>query len=303
MYRTLLVPLDGSEFSEEALPLAFVLTGKMGAELHLAHVLRMAPDMDFKTPQGDLTWREKIREGAEGYLEGIAGDAREQGLSTLTAVLDGRVVPTLKDYVEEQGVDLVVMTSHGTGGVQRWWLGSVADGLIRTTHADVLLVRPWDDTEDREPTESRFAHLLVPLDGSELAETALESALVLAERFNAQVTLLRVVPAPVELKSIYGVSGVEVAGKGHEERVREAQEYLDAIAARYPGANLQLRVGKSGAPAEGIVDAARVVEADLIVLSSHGRGGVERLVLGSVTDKVVRSTTRPVLVVRREEDE
>ncbi len=303
MYRTLLVPLDGSDFAEDALPLAKLLARKLGAELHLVHVIRPAPDADFKTPQEDLKWREEAREGVEGYLAGLAEEARNEGVSTLTATLEGRIVPALRDYAAEQDVDLVVLTSHGAGGVRRWWLGSVADGLVRTAEIDLLVVRPWDDTEDREPSSTRFRHIIVPLDGSELAETALEPAFRLASGFGSRLALVRVVPAPVELTSIYGVSGVEVSGKGHRERVEEAQSYLDSVAARFPEENLEVRVVESSSAAEGVVTSARDLQGDLVVLSSHGRGGIERLVLGSVADKVVRSTTRPVLLVRGREEE
>ncbi len=303
MYRTLLVPLDGSDFAEDALPMAKLLARKLGAEMHLVHVIRPSTDTDFKTPQEDLEWREGAREGVDGYLKALAVEARSEELSALTATLEGRALPQLRDYIQEQDVDIVVLTSHGAGGVQRWWLGSVADGLVRTADADLLVVRPWDETEDREPASSRFGRIVVPLDGSELAETALEPARELASRFDSRLTLLRVVPAPIELTSIYGVSGVEVSGRGHKERLAEAKAYLDALVENHPEEGLEARVVQSASPADGIVSEARELGADLIVISSHGRGGFERVVLGSVADKVVRSTTRPVLVVRGREEE
>jgi nucleotide-binding universal stress UspA family protein len=298
MHRTILVPLDGSDFAQEALPLAALLADREGAELHLVHVIRSTPDVDFKMPQDDLSWRSRARDGAEGYLTEIAEGLREEGISTLITVLEGSVTEALAGYVRDQQVDLIVLTSHGHGGVRRWWLGSVADGLLRTSRADVLLVRPWDDTEDRDPGTSRFDRILVPLDGSELAESALPPALDLATRFDATVTAVRVIPEPLELTSIYGVPGVELSGEGHRDRTSEAEAYLKELTSRPDFSAVETRTIEDSGAADGVVEAAKELDSDLIVLSSRGIGGLERLVLGSVADKVVRSTTRPVLVIR-----
>jgi len=303
MYRTILVPLDGSEFAEEALPLAKALASKIGAELHLAHVVLPEPDVDFKTPQEDLEWRERVREGADRYLTELAEHAVTEGISTLTAVLEGPVSATLLDYADEQEVDLIALTGHGSGGVRRWWLGSVADSLLRAGKVDILLVRPWDETEERSGHEARFHRILVPLDGSELAESALDSAIDLAGRFGASLVAVRVVPKPLELTSIYGVRGVEIRGEGHRVRVADATTYITALADRVTAVPVEAHVVESSSAADGIVDSARALEADLVVLSSRGLGGLSRAVIGSVADKVLRGTTRPVLVVHATEEE
>jgi nucleotide-binding universal stress UspA family protein len=297
MVKTILIPLDGSDFAEEALPLGRVLAAKAGAEVHLVHVVLPEPDVDFKTPQEDLEWRERVRDGAERYLSAHAEAARAAGVSALTAVLEGPVADALLDYAAEQEVDLIALTSHGEGGVRRFWLGSVADALLRSGQVDVLVVRPWDETEERSAGEPRFARILVPLDGSEAAERALGPATELAERLGASLVALRVVPKPMELTSIYGVPGVELRGERHQARVQEATAYVGAVAERISRAHVEGHVVESSGAADGIVDAARALEADLVVLTSRGHGEMTRLVIGSVADKVVRTTTRPVWVV------
>lgn len=298
MYKTILVPLDASAFAEEALPMAALLAKTVGAELHLVHVIRPSYDVDFKTPQEDLAWRQEIRDGAERYLEEHAAALRTQGLSALTAVMEGGVGDALTAYADEQEVDLVVITTHGSGGVQRWWLGSVADELIRTGTTDLMLVRPWDDTSDREKSVSRFRRVLVPVDGSRFAEGALERARALSQRFEGRVRALRVVPQPLELTSIYGMPGVEFAGAGHDARLEEAEEYIKGLVGKYDDPAVNGGVIEGVGAAEGVIEAAKEWDADLLTLSSHGRGGTERVVLGSVADKIIRGTTRPVLVVR-----
>lgn len=298
MINTVMVPLDGSSFAEEALPLAEELARRFAAELHLVHVIRPAADIDLNVANRDLQWSLTVRDGVEGYLEEHADRIRAQGISTLTSVLEGTVAQALAEYAESEGVDLLVLTTHGAGGARRWWLGSVTDGLLRTSEKDLLLVRPWDDTEDRSLELPRFERILVPLDGSELAESALEPARELAEKFGAELLLARVVPAPVELTAVSGVPGVPLAGEGHRARVQEANEYLTQVLETVGDGPARALVVEASGAAEGVVDRARTEGADLIALTTHGRGGLARAVLGSVTDKVIRSSHLPVLVTR-----
>jgi nucleotide-binding universal stress UspA family protein len=302
MYPSMLVPLDGSEFSEDALPLARHLASRLGAHMHLVHVIRPAPDAELKSPQADMEWKAKVRDGAQDYLQEIADGMAEDGIETTISILDGRVTNVLDEYARESGIPLVVMTTHGSGGLKRWWLGSVADGLLRKGGTNVLLVRPWDDTEEGSGQERRFQHIIVPLDGSTEAETALGPARELAQLFEAEATLLRVVPAPVELTSIYGVAGVRMEGEGHRGRREEAENYLEEVVNRGGDPVPTAQVVEAKGAADGVIDAARKLEGDLLVLSSHGRGGLSRVVLGSVADKIIRGTTLPVLVIRPPEE-
>jgi len=297
MYETVMVPLDGSSFAEEALPLARLFARTLGAELHLVHVIQPSPDFAFKTPEEDLAWTDFAREKATGYLAAHAKSADAAGLSAVSAVLEGHVAEALRSYAAKPGIDLTVLTTHGRSGVSRWWIGSVADDLLRTGGTDLLLVRPWDETDDRD-SDARFKRILVPLDGSEVAEGVLRPAAQIAEAFEAELVLVQVVPSPVELTSIYGVPGVELRGEAYEARVSEAKAYLDGMAGRLEGRAVEGLVIESGGAAEGIVEAARAGRADLIAMASHGRGGLERALLGSVADKVLRATTRPVLITR-----
>ena len=304
MFPSLLVPLDGSEFSEDAIPVARRLARLLEARLHLVHVIRPAPDADLKSPQQDLEWKSKVREGAEAYLDGLASEMEEDGIRVTTAVLEGGVPLALDGYLKRSRIPLVVMTTHGSGGLRRWWLGSVADAILRKGSAHLLLVRPWngDEGEGEEETERTFRHVVVPLDGSAEAEAALFPARQLARRFGSRLSVVRVVPAPLELTSIYGVAGVRMEGDGHRRRKDEATEYLESVVARGGDPVPEAHVAEAAAAADGVIQAARDVEGDLLVLSSHGRGGLSRMVLGSVADKIIRGTTLPVLVVRPPED-
>jgi len=295
MYHRILVPLDGSKFATEALPLSRLLASKVGAKLHLVHVIPQT--LGFEGLGGEVASLGEIREAVGAYLHERAAEG--DGLHTKTTVREGAIVPELHNYIDAEKIDLVVMTSHGTGGLRRLWRGSVAEGLVTAGGADLLMVQPWDETADFSPDQARFTRILVPLDGTPHAESALPRARELAALFGADLVLIRVVPAPIELTSIYGVPGVELAGAGHVARIENAEQYLDSIASGITEGPCETHVVEGPGAAEGIIESARGLGADLIVLAGHGRSGVERVILGSVTDKVMRGTTRPVLVVRR----
>jgi nucleotide-binding universal stress UspA family protein len=307
MFQSMILPLDGSSFAEEAVPLAGLLARAYGAQLHLVHVIRPSPDVDFKTPEQDLEWRTKVREAASGALGEMAGKLRREGVNARAEVREGRVVDTLLACAEERKADLAVLTTHGAGGFRRWWLGSVADALLRRSEVPVLLVRPWDDTRDRTPEEPRFRTILVPLDGSRSGEKALPYAQSLRERLGAKLVLVQVVPSPLEVGTLYGIPSVKVESEPRRRQKEAARAYLEEVAGRLGESGggegeVEIRVMETSGAAEGILEAVRVTGADLLVLSTHGRGGFSRAVVGSVADKVIRGAVPPVLAIRAHED-
>ncbi|TVP72386.1 MAG: universal stress protein [Gemmatimonadales bacterium] len=308
MFSSILLPLDGSSFAEEAVPMAAAVARAFGARLHMTHVIRPMPgvgDGDASVDT-DMKWRRGVREAASGALSEIAGRLRQEGLEVDADVREGEVVPEILGALEEEKGDLVVMTTHGAGGFRRWWLGSVADSLLRQSRVPILLVRPWDDTRDRPSDEPRFRTILVPLDGSSSSEVALESAVALARADRpTRMVLVRVVPSPLDVGTLYGIPRVRAGGEAARERKEEARSYLEKVADRLPTGELEgveLRVMEASSAAEGIIEAARLAAADLVVISSAGRGGFGRVVLGSVADKVIRGATPPALVVHPPED-
>ena len=304
MYRSIVLPLDGSSFAQEAVPLAGLLAESFDSDLHLVHVIRPIPDMDFKTPEDDLNWKGRLREAASEALGEIATNLRREGVRARADVREGKVVEALLEAIEEREAELVVLTSHGAGGFRRWWLGSVADALIRRSHRPVLLVRPWDETEDQPPEDGpRFGTILVPLDGSDASESVLPHARALQESVGSRLILLRVVPSPLEVGSLYGIPSVRLEGESHREHTEAAEAYLEEVSSRdlFPAAGdpgaPERRVIEATGAAEGVLEGARVTGTDLIALASRGRGGFGRTVIGSVADKVIRGAAPPVLVV------
>jgi nucleotide-binding universal stress UspA family protein len=276
MIQRILVPTDGSELSERAVPLALALARAQAAELIFTRVVQ-PPSWNEIGAEGYLagdTYAEVVaalNEEAKSAVETLGERARHEGLPVRTAVLDGFPAAQLLDYEAEAHPDLVVMASHGRSGLARFALGSVADRLVREGSAPVLVVRSFS------PAGEALARALVLLDGSALAEQVLPLVESLAGRPLRSIRLLRVVQSQTEFD--------------------EASIYLAGIASRLTQAGLLVDPEVSlDSPLPAI---ARAVEsADLVIMATHGRGGLDRLRHGSVAEGVVRQVPVPVLLVR-----
>ena len=293
----IMVPLDGSEFSEQALDCAYALASRAGARLHLVKVQTpepLAAEALFYNvqPQPSSSIDDQI------YLDSTRIDAQRRGVDSVTALLRGRVVDALAVYCLEQDIDLVVMTTHGRGGLSRAWLGSVADELIRVINIPLLLLRP---TQKAPTSVGRFDldHIVIPLDRSESSERAIEPALALGQLTGARYTLLQVVP-PLALVPAPEAMPMAMQLNEHDALRAQAAAYLNTVAERLRSQGYQVETTVVIQPqcAAGILEQAVSTDASLIAMATHGRSGLQRLALGSVADKVLRGTTVPLLLLR-----
>ena len=295
MYRRILVPLDGSSFSEAALPLALELSRRTEADIHLLTVIEGITEFAFEE------WGEKAREGAQQTLEEVVG--RIEGLTNASvsySIVQGEAADTIERVAKEVEAQVVVMATHGRGAVSRAWLGSVADRFSRRSQVPTLLVRPDSDGGPVTDFGHDFDTLLVPLDGSELSEEALRHATEFGELFDSAYHLTRVVSYPIDLASPYMAQAGAVNQEILDESRRCASEYLEERAERLRrrGLRVTTSVTVDGQAGHGILTEAEAVGAELIAIATHGHTGLRRWVLGSATDKVVRGAEVPVLLHR-----
>jgi nucleotide-binding universal stress UspA family protein len=308
MIRSILVPLDGSTFAEHALPLAVWIARRAPASLQLVQVHRPVPPADIEgiLILDDVELSMRCEENA--YLDRVAHRLMEEtSVPASVALLDGDVATAIQDRATAAGADLVVLSTHGRGTLGRFWLGSVADELVRRLPIPVLLVRPAEGSVDLDAPPA-IESILIPLDGSPLAEQIIEPALALGGILGAAFTLVRVISpgvrldyAPENMALERLADDVLERSRACQDRLRaEAQAYLDSIAALLRSQNLRVEtcVVADEQPAVGILREAAVFRADLIALGTHGRRGLARLLLGSVADKVVRGGHLPVLLRR-----
>ncbi|MEJ2205339.1 MAG: universal stress protein [Gemmatimonadota bacterium] len=301
MLQSLLVPLDGSEFSERTLPLARGLAKATGASLHLAHVHVSHPPDHFLSntqfhyegldmEEYDARHKREERNYLAEWESRLARDATVD-----SALLEGQVAEEIAEYAQRIGADMVLMTTHGHTGVSRMWLGSVADALVRQTTLPLLVIHPGH--HGHVPAEVlSFEHILVPLDGSDLSASVLAPAADLARATGARITLTHVVSA----SAVLGARIFPLLPDDITPALDKAQDYLEdkAEGLRADGFAVDVHVEEHEAPGRAIAAIADKLDADVIALATHGYGGLKRALLGSVADKVLRSSPLPLLVQR-----
>jgi nucleotide-binding universal stress UspA family protein len=296
MYHTLLVPLDRSSLAEQALPLALHIARRAKARLELVevHALYALEDPTSGWVPFDPERDAQLRQQEQFYLDDTAHwVASVSPVSVTTCVSCGSAVlpDTTADGILERAragqADLIVMATHGRGPLNRFWVGSVADEILRRAPVPVLLVRASARAPGIIP-EPVLDNILIPLDGSPLAEQVLTPALDLARLMKARCNLLRVVEPRSSRE--HGAGGLPESA--------QAEIYLERIAAKVRERGLEVQTSVVGArhAAEAILQEAEAQRSNLIALATHGRGGLKRLLLGSVADKLVRCAASPVLV-------
>ncbi len=309
--RTILVPLDGSQFSEHSLPMALRIARRSGACLHLLNVLAHSELMWFDSPTCDAEkYSDAFRQRHQIYLRDISSRASAFGVKIQTTLVpqSGSISETISAQTKLLNADLVVLTTHGLGGLARVFLGSVADELIRQISTPLLAIRPLEDPVNLD-AQPEINKILVPLDGTTEAENMIPSAAKLARIMEAEVTLLQVItPVPATKYHPQGIRPLDsemehltkMTDEAQSHLEEKAQSYLHSVAEalRKQGISVSARLMNHRNPASAIIKTAEREGFDLIALETHGRSGLSRLFLGSVADKVLRSSSVPMLVHR-----
>jgi nucleotide-binding universal stress UspA family protein len=284
MLRSILVPLDGSQFAERALAYATALSVSTSARLIL---MRAISDSDTKGV-------------AARYLFDTAEELRARGFVCETVTPHGSPAAWIAAEAGVGPVDLVAMTTHGRSGPNRWLCGSVAESVVASSPVPVLLERAWQPIR-REPLLADQPTLLVPLDGSALAESAIEPAAAFADDLGAELVLLRVEHLATDvLRDEYGRT-IAYLDELDDRAEQLARDYLDQVAVearkRWPGVPIHTNV-RFGAPAACITEAATAAGAALVFMATHGRSGLRRAVMGSVAGEVLEHGSTPLVVIR-----
>lgn len=283
----IIVPLDESELAEQALPWAAILARALSATVHLAAVYTYDEEIWIRAGVSGDASPAAIANAVSAYLDATAAGAALTGLAVTTEVRLGNVAEQVSAMAAEEDTRMIVLASHGEGGIKRWARGSVADELVREVHLPLLVIRPGH--------VPAFRRVVVTLDGSETSEAALPAVRAIADAAGAEVHLLRVVN-PVTEVAWTGLGPAPDLGDVTEQFSEAARAYLQRTAR--PGEVCEVYYGR---PLDAILEYARTSDCDVIAMGSHGRGGIVRLALGSTADAVVRAADRPVLIVPHHE--
>ena len=292
LFDNIIVPLDGSESSAHALPAARLMAGASGAKLTLVRCFPDIPDWQADASRGRrrgsmaLAQHERI----DAYLSGERLRLQRQG------------------FADREPDSLIAMSTDGRGGLARLLSGSVASKVIGSVSNPAFVVRC--NELDCPAVPQSFNNVIVPLDGSQPGESALRYAGALASDFGARITLVRAIPDSANFYAHAGwacVYGGPSFGyyDGHQ-LVQDAEaltgKYLSATARdlseRFPGTDIETVTAQQN-PVRAILDVADRLENPMVVMATHGRRGLRRILLGSVADQVVRNSSVPTLLVKR----
>ena len=300
--RTFLVPLDGSHLAEAVLPAVERMAGRFQAAVTLLHVLEQhAPT----TIHGERHLTDRAE--AETYLGVVADRLRAAGIVVATHVhgaREGDVARSIVDHTQEISADLVILCTHGGSGLRGVLFGSIAQQVLRLGAGPILLIQPG--AEERTSV-FELDRILVPLDGTPAHEPALTIAGVMARAFAAELHLVLVIPTLATLSDERAPAGLllpttmrailDLAEQG-------AVDYLQPIVTQWHAAGVVVTAEVArGDPVLTVLDLAARDDADLIVMASHGRAGLDAILAGSVAPRIAGRVGRPLLLVRASEGE
>lgn len=296
--KKILMPTDFSACANVALAQAVQLAVNYGAELHFLHVVVLFDEGLYAHDPDTLNVEhvyQRLEDSASLQLKEAM--AARQGAPIEVVQHTCRAfepAPAIVDYADEHGVDMIVLGTHGRRGLRRFLLGSVAEEVVRTASCPVMTLH-----QDVAVGDDSFGRIVVPFDFSPDSEYALGVAREMAERHGSRIELVHVIQPPIVAGGVYGMP---MPGPTMIDGSLQAQKALAAVAESAGGPTVEAHV-LEGPPAWELADFSIQSKADLIVIGSHGTSGIRRFLLGSVSEKVVRSAPCPVLVLRRPEDE
>jgi nucleotide-binding universal stress UspA family protein len=285
VFDDILVPTDGSDCAQAAVGYAADLARRYNARVHAlcvadSRTLENAPKYD------------QIKKEREEAAARTCNDLSVSGVPVEQAVRADIPHKAIRRYATEQDIDLIVMGTHGRTGVERYLLGSVTEKVVRLSDVPVLTVKTEDDGAVTYP----YTDILVPTDGSEGAEAAIGPAVDVASTYDARLHALSVIDTMAMGVDVRSGAIVDAL----EESARLAVEFVEERATEASVSAVETAI-EYGSPYRGIRSYIEEHDIDLVVMGTHGRSGIERYLLGSVTEKTVRTSPAPVMTVRQPE--
>jgi nucleotide-binding universal stress UspA family protein len=305
-FSKILVPLDGSVLAEQAIPFASAVAKNDGTLIY-AQIVPKAEAIHGLTggtvaSEGDVS--ALFNQTALTDLNNAANRWTSIAPQYEVAIAAGDPTEQILQLALDRGVDLIVIASHGRGALGRWTFGSVADRLARSSTVPVLIVRPTDG-DGAHKVIPEIKRILVPTDGSLLSEAATNEAALLAKHLNRPIVLVRAIFPEAELAPTAGFDAVyapEIYNELSASLEADAKSGLDRVAEALRKDGIEVEIALVHGPAALTIEEAAKPD-DLIVMSSHGRSGFKRWLIGSVAEKLVRTAPCPVVLVRSPEQD
>lgn len=290
MFDRILFPTDGSEGAAEVLGHAIDIAARHDTELHLIHVADTTIDSVVRV-QADIV--DVLKKEGEDIVAEAAERVRGRGIETVTEVLQGEPSQTIVDYAQTRDIDLIVLPTHGRRGLPRFLLGSTTERVVRQSDVPVLTVQTGEELSIDYP----YRNVLVPTDGSECARAALEIGLDVTKSEEASLHLLSV----IAIASLGADVRSDIQSAMLEESAETTVEEASAFAQNNGVQPVSEMVEYAPSIHKAILEYIEESDIDLVVVGTHGRTGLERYLLGSVSEYLIRTSPIPVLTVRQRE--
>lgn len=305
MFTRILVPLDGSELAEQSLPYVRLLASAAKIPVDLISVFGSVPPGLAEPEHGlyETQIAASIHDKSVEYLDGIKATLSDTGAIVSCAAHEGNPADHIINEAEKASNTLIVMATHGRSGIGRWMMGSVTDKVLHGTANPLLVTHSREGSA--QSSEISLKNVIIPLDGSNLAEQILPHAVPLAQALRLNIILTRVTPSADEYYRFMDQAMTSsISSERYEDYATEADadatNYLDQVQARLANddvTQVETRLMR-GSAADAILDLADGTPDSLVAMTTHGRSGIGRWVMGSVADRLVRHSGLPVLVIR-----
>jgi nucleotide-binding universal stress UspA family protein len=295
MFSSILVPLDGSKLAEVVIPHAVAFANAFNANLKLLRVIEPPSDADTQ-PVNPLNWEISKRE-AETYLEEIGRQLHKIGLKVNYAILEGSPANQIVEYVDNQEVDLIILSSHGRSGLTRWNISSVTRKIIQNAKRSTMVVRAFGSPET-SPEDFHYRRLLVPLDGSVRSEYVIPIANLLAKKQGAEMVLVHVVYKPeMPRRTPLSDEDIQLIDRFIERNRQEAARYLEQVECP-ESVDCQTRLIISENVENSLHDLVEDEQIDLVIMSAHGYSGNRRQPFGNVTTNFIEYGISSLLIIQ-----
>lgn len=295
MYDRILVPTDGSDHALRAMEHAQRLSNAFGAAVYVLTVVDLdAAGGPFNMGGLDEEFIDRLKQRGKTAVQSAVATLRA-GIDVHTDVMTGTPSDAICQYAETNDIDLLVMGTHGRSGVKRYVLGSVAESVVRRSDPPVITVRP---TEGRQAADG-YDDILVPIDGSPHAELAAEHGIEIAQRFDARIHAVHI----VDIRVRSGTPDAVVPASFFEQLTAYGEEATESVAERARAAGLaETTAVQKGMPSSTLVSYVEKHDIDLVTMGSAGRTGLNRYLMGSTTNRIIRQSEAPVFSISAKEN-
>jgi nucleotide-binding universal stress UspA family protein len=303
MFKHILLPLDGSSLAEKVLPHAVTLSRAFDTQLTLLRVVYQEERADQHGMINPMDWQMRKSE-AEAYLQSIQKRLGDIALESSVQIIEGRPAEQIIEFGKNEGVDLILLSSHGSSGPSPWNINSTVQKVLLRAFMPVMIVRAYHE-EPHELEEVTYKRLLLPLDGSKRAECILPLAESICELQDSHVVLTHIVEQPKLPRQTPLSDEVKSLIESLQEiNIQEAERYFSDIKKQFRKGNVETIIETSEEPSVALHNIIDREKIDLVLLSAHGYSGENRWPYGSIALNFIAYGTTPLIIIQDlEEDE